>query len=188
MDTTFAPPVFKCAIACSTSALPTPAPTAVGRDCQEVDLAVTLSGPEDPADESHDPFVDFGDGGIPTVFRGMQTGEVATVVLSPVTVPVGEDDVTDERAERVLVERFESVDRQLEKDREVLGCERTDVHGGSLSAESVKREPSFRMRWLHSRPEGPLSDADPVRCETLHARIVEEGGAAGTAVGRARFG
>src|SRR5690606_38802877 len=120
------------------------APTAVGRDCQEVDLAVTLSGPEDPADESHDPFVDFGDGGIPTVFRGMQTGEVATVVLSPVTVPVGEDDVTDERAERVLVERFESVDRQLEKDREVLGCERTDVHGGSLSAESVKREPSFR--------------------------------------------
>src|SRR5690606_4915621 len=141
------------------------APTAVGRDCQEVDLAVTLSGPEDPADESHDPFVDFGDGGIPTVFRGMQTGEVATVVLSPVTVPVGEDDVTDERAERVLVERFESVDRQLEKDREVLGCERTDVHGGSLSAESVKREPSFRdaMASLTARRAALRRGSGPLR-------------------------
>ncbi|GHE36008.1 hypothetical protein GCM10018771_15290 [Streptomyces cellulosae] len=99
------------------------------RNGEVADAAVPAIGVDAPGHVTGEAVVGLGDRDVQVPLGGVELRYLATVVVTPVAVLVGEDGLADERAEGVLVERPERLDRQVGHGREVLRGERADAHG-----------------------------------------------------------
>ena len=97
-------------------------------DGEDVDLTVTALGIDVPGDIRDDRAAEFRHCHVLVVRRVVEGGHVCAVVLTPIAVLVSEDGLPDQRPERILVERPEGFDREVDEACEILQNERTKLH------------------------------------------------------------
>lgn len=148
---------------------------------EDVDLAVPLGILDDPTDVARQLPIGTRDSGEPAVLRIMHGPHVASVVLLPVPVPVHEHRIADDRAEGILVERPEGIDRQIENGGKILGTKRTNVHRSAPFAESknlaVVTQPVGHdgpTSWATLRYASDLPQSTPCRAWYLTLSISDQ--------------
>jgi hypothetical protein len=100
-------------------------------DGEESDAAVPALRCDGPRHVARETVLGLGDGDVGVPLGCVEPGDLPAVVLAPVAVLVGEDHLTHQGAEGLLVERAEGVDGEFGERHQVVPMECADEHGSA---------------------------------------------------------